>query len=126
MKIAETGSFLPHYMKNIFLENDPEEHQKEIFWQEDGCKKGLLCKKFYCLFGGLLGHSHLKMIFKKCGRMALSHCGRPCADAHLRIFFAQKHLFILLFLCVLRAFSEGLSVLRTQSRNEEAQREVGR
>ena len=43
------------------------------------------------------------------------------------ILFAPKHSFILPCLCVLRAFSEGLSVreLRTQSRNEEAQREVG-
>ena len=54
-------------------------------------------------------------------------CDCTGAEAHLRTFFAQKHSFILLFLCVLRAFAEGVSVqeLRTQSRNEEAQREVG-
>ena len=42
-------------------------------------------------------------------------------------FFVQKKKFIPPFLCILRAFSEGLSVreLRTQSWNEEAQREIG-
>ena len=54
-------------------------------------------------------------------------CGRTCAEAHLRGFFAPKCLFILPFPGVLRAFSEGLPVrdLRTESRNEEAQRKVG-
>ena len=42
--------------------------------------------------------------------------------------FLPLTLFILPFLCALRAFSEGLSVRehRTQSQNEEPQREVGR
>ena len=42
-------------------------------------------------------------------------------------FFCPKNLFILPCLCLLRAFSEGLSVreLRTQSCTEEAQREIG-
>ena len=43
------------------------------------------------------------------------------------IFFAPKNFVRPTLPCILRAFSEGLSVreLRTQSRNEEAQREVG-
>ena len=51
-------------------------------------------------------------------------CGRS-AEAHLRIVLPKKVLFMLPFLCVLWAFSEGRSVRerRTQSRNEEAQRE---